>query len=415
MTSLSPRASFWTAAAVAGLALWASGAPTIVYPLYEAQWHLSAAAGTLIFAIYPIALIPTLLVFGNLSDHIGRRAAILLGLVLLAAGAVAFGLAGDLTAVLIGRALMGIGVGLSLSPATAAMIDFGGAERAPRASSVTTAATATGLALATLVGGLLVQHAPFPLHLTFWVLLVVTVLVGAAVAFLPRTRDTSIGRWRPRAPRVPAGIRREFAAAALGVSTAFAVGSVFLALGAQVAQQLIGSGDAFINGAVISVSAVAIGVVAILARRLRPRMSLAFAPIAMVTGLAALVGAGLVHSLIFFVIASVLTGAGYSLLFSGGLGMVTASAPAHHRAAVISAVYTVGYLVQAIAALALGVIATSSGLLTAIEIGSVVLVLLAVAAGVVGNVGGRRAKAQDAPIPLVTSGEQAAEEPRRAA
>ena len=61
MPTLSPRASFWTAAAVAGLALWSSGAPSIVYPLYEAQWRLSSATSTLIFAVYPLALIPVLL------------------------------------------------------------------------------------------------------------------------------------------------------------------------------------------------------------------------------------------------------------------------------------------------------------------------------------------------------------------
>ena len=81
MPTLTPRASFWTAALVAGLALWASGAPTVVYPLYAAQWNLSPAVTTAIFAAYPVVLIPVLIIFGNLSDYIGRRAAILIGLV----------------------------------------------------------------------------------------------------------------------------------------------------------------------------------------------------------------------------------------------------------------------------------------------------------------------------------------------
>ncbi len=176
--TLSERGSFWTAASVAGLALWASGAPTVVYPLYAQQWELQPSVTTAIFAIYPIVLVPVLIVFGNLSDVIGRRAAILMGLGALTAGSIAFGLAPDLTWVFIGRALMGVGVGLSLSPATAAMVEFGGRDGARRASSATTAATATGLALATVVGGALVQYAPAPLHLSFWVLTAVTVVVG---------------------------------------------------------------------------------------------------------------------------------------------------------------------------------------------------------------------------------------------
>jgi MFS family permease len=388
--TLSPRTSFWTAALVAGLALWASGAPTVVYPLYAAQWHLSPALTTAIFAAYPVVLIPVLLIFGNLSDFIGRRATILIGLAALTLGSAVFGLAPDLAWVFVGRGLMGVGVGLSLSPATAAMIEFGGPSRAHRASSTTTAATATGLALATLVGGALVQYAPLPLHLTFWVLTVVTVVTGALAWFFPRhTPDESAGRWRPRGLAVPAGARREFAAGALAVSTAYAMGAVFLALGAQIARQLIRSDNALVDGAIISISAVMIGVVAILARPLPARISLFLGPIALALGLGTLVGSGLAHSLALFIVASILSGTGYSLLFSGGLGMVAASAPEHRRGAVISAAYVVGYLLQAVCALGLGAIATSAGLLTAIEIGTLPLIALAVAALLLANLGRR--------------------------
>ncbi len=397
MPTLSPRLSFWTAAAVAGLALWASGAPTIVYPLYAAEWHLTPAITQLIFAVYPIALIPVLLVFGNLSDYIGRRAAILIGLAALVLGTAAFGVAPDLSWVLVGRALMGVGVGLALSPATAAMIEFGGPGRAQRASSTTTAATATGLALATLLGGALVQYAPAPLHLTFCVLAGVTALVAAGAFFLPRhTRDEARGSWRPRLPAVPRGMRRVFFAAAIAISTAYAVGSVFLGLGAQIARDLVRSDNALVDGAIISISAIVIGVVAVLGRKLAPRIALSFGPLPLLLGLSALIGAGLLHSLPLFIASAVLTGTGYSLLFSGGLGVITATAPAHHRASVISAAYVIGYLAQAAAALGLGAIATGAGLLLAIELGSALLLTLAIVAFLLINLPGHRALAATA-------------------
>lgn len=389
--ALSDRAGFWTAASVAGLALWASAAPTVVYPLYAAEWQLQPSVTTAIFAIYPLVLVPVLIVFGNLSDVIGRRAVILMGLAALTAGSVAFGLAPDLAWVFIGRALMGVGVGLSLSPATAAMVEFGGRDGARRASSATTAATAGGLALATIVGGALVQYAPAPLHLSFWVLTAVTVLVGAFVFALPRhTRDEASGTWRPRLPRMPREERASFTAGTLGISAAYAMGAIFLALGAQIARDLVRSDNAFVNGAIISISAVTIGVVAVLARPLRPRVAVTLGPVLALVGLGLLIVAGLDHSLPAFIASSLVAGAGYSLMFSGGLGLVTGSAPAHHRAAVISAAYVVGYLVQAVAALGLGVLATTAGLQVALEIGAPVILLLGVAALVVANAGRRR-------------------------
>jgi NAD(P)-dependent dehydrogenase (short-subunit alcohol dehydrogenase family) len=78
--SLGERWSFWVAAAVIVHTLWTSAAPAVTYPLYAAQWHLTHTVTTAIFAVYPVAVVVALLLFGNLSDHIGRRTTILLGL-----------------------------------------------------------------------------------------------------------------------------------------------------------------------------------------------------------------------------------------------------------------------------------------------------------------------------------------------
>lgn len=384
------RGSFFTAAAVAGLALWASGAPTVVYPLYAAEWNVPPTVTTAIFAIYPLVLVPVLIVFGNLSDVIGRRAVIIMGLAALGLGSIAFGIAPDLTWVFVGRALMGVGVGLALSPATAAMVEFGGADGASRAGSATTAATATGLALSTILGGLFVQYAPAPMHLSFWVLTGVTVVVAAFTAALPRhTRDEASGPWRPRLPRMPRTERRPFVAGTLGITAAYAMGAIFLALGAQIARELVRSDNAFVDGAIIALSAIVIGVVAIVFRRMPPRTAVSIGPALAVAGLGLLIVAGAAHSLPAFIAASIVAGAGYSLMFAGGLGLITTTAPTHERAAVISAAYVVAYLVQALAALGLGALATASGLQLALEIGAPVILLLGVAALVVANLGRR--------------------------
>jgi MFS family permease len=250
-----------------------------------------------------------------------------------------------------------------------------------RAGAVTTASTATGLALATLVGGALVQYAPLPLHLDFAVLAVLVAGVLALAWFLPRTTPgQDPGRWRPRGLVVPRGLRGVFVAAALAVTAAYTLGAVVLALGAQIARQLVGSSNALVTGAVLAVSAVVIGVVAIFSRRWPARVLIGGGAAGSAVGLALFAWAAATHSLPLFLAASALSGAGYSLNFLGGLTLVNRYAPARHRAGLLSSVLAVAYLLQGLAALLLGAVATTVGLRAALDLGAPVIAALGVAA-----------------------------------
>jgi MFS family permease len=379
--TLPARGRFWTAAAVAGVALWTSAAPTTSYPLYASAWHLTSAVTTAIFAVYPIVLVVFLLIFGQVSDFIGRRNAMLIGVGALFVGVLLFAVAPSVGWVFAGRAFMGAGVGLALAPATAAAVEFSRKGLESRASSTVTAATAAGLALATIVGGGLIQYAPSPLHLDFWVLLVVVAGVLGLVYFLPRENGRSTGeKWRPRPIRIPAGIRLLYAAAAAAVTAAYAFGSVFLALGADVAKDLIGSQNVLVTGSVLAIMSVMIGVTAVLARRFAPgRLVITGAAVTLVD-LVLLVLSAQTHSLPLFMVTTVFSGAGYGLLFSGGLGLIATHAPALQRAGTISAVYLVAYVFQGAIAFSLGAIATAAGLGTALSIGALTIGTLAVGA-----------------------------------
>src|SRR5580700_6135203 len=156
--TLSQRASFWVAAAVVAHTLWTSAAPAMTYPLYGAEWHLSPVVTTAIFAVYPLFVVGVLILFGDMSDYIGRRATMLFGLAASMIGVLLFAVASNVYWIFLGRAFMGIGVGLSASPSAAALVEFSPAAQSKRAGSITTAAQSLGLALATLVGGALIEY-----------------------------------------------------------------------------------------------------------------------------------------------------------------------------------------------------------------------------------------------------------------
>ncbi|MCU1407150.1 MAG: transporter [Glaciihabitans sp.] len=391
MRTLSQPASFWVSAAVVAHALWTSAAPSITYPLYAVEWGLSPAIITAIFAVYPVALVLALLFLGDLSDFIGRRATLLLGLAASFIGVLLFAVAPSVAWVFVGRAFMGIGVALSLSPASAAMIEFSPPGQVKRASSIATAATAVGLALAVLVGGALIQYAPFPTHLNFWVLLSVITALFVATFFLPRhTPGENAAPWRVTLPHIPRGLRGTFATAAIAVTGAYAIGALMLSLGAQIAKELIGSNNALVSGAILALFAVVVGVVATVSKGVKATSAISIGGLATAGGMVLLVLSSTIHSLPVFLAASSICGLGYSLLFLGGLTLISEQAPAHHRAGTLSAVYLVAYLMQGIIALALGGAATELGLQSAIDLGSPFIALIAVGALVLAGLARRR-------------------------
>ena len=78
--------SFWVAAAIAFLGFAANAAVSPLYRVYQIRFGFSATTLTLLFTVYIVVLLVTLLFFGSLSDHVGRRPVLLAGLAVGAVG-----------------------------------------------------------------------------------------------------------------------------------------------------------------------------------------------------------------------------------------------------------------------------------------------------------------------------------------
>lgn len=370
---LGRRGAFWTAAAVLGLCLWSSGAPSVLYPLYAQRWQLTPVTITAIFATYPLVLLITLVVFGSLSDVVGRRRVMIAGMALITIAAVLFACAPHVAVLFAGRVLQGAGAGLSMGAATAALVENNVTSNPRFASAFTTVSTSAGLTVALTATGLLVQFAPLPFTLSY---LLLFVLGSATMAALLTTRDdrpAGAGRWRASLPRLAPRIRLAFATSALSVALAFCVGAIVLSLGAEMIQQFTGTHSAATTGLLLAASSAAIGITGLFLARVPARAAIWVGIALTLVSLVMMAAITVIGSLGLFLAWCLVGGVAYSFALTGGLGLINRVAPVHHRGATLSLVYLAAYFLQAVTVIGTGQLATSHGLGPAAVIMAVVI------------------------------------------
>lgn len=364
------------ASGVVAHTLWTSAAPAMTYPLYARDWGLSTTETTLVFAVYSAVVVLVMVFAGDLADHIGRRKTMLWGLAASATGVAAFAVAQGLGALIVGRVLMGVGVGLSAGPSAAAVAESAPDRRA--GSAITVAAQAAGLVAALAIDGALIEHAPFPMHLSFVVLLVF-ILALLALTFRLEKTTARYGRWRPRLPTLAGVGGPGLGVATIALVTAYAHGVMVAALGAQIAGSLVGSTSPTASGLALALFPLAFGVVGLRFRVADPRRGVVAGAAATAMAMACLAASIQAHDVAFFVAATFLSGVGYALLAAAGFQIIDAGSTAADRAGRISFALLFAYLVSGALALALGWFATLTGLAESVFVGAGLMAALAAA------------------------------------
>ena len=97
---------------------------TPLYLVYAAEFRFSSLVLTSIFATYAVMLVPALILFGRLSDSLGRQPMILAGLGVACGGLLLFTLASNAAWLYGARALQGLAVGMISGAATAALVEL---------------------------------------------------------------------------------------------------------------------------------------------------------------------------------------------------------------------------------------------------------------------------------------------------
>ncbi|MEA2221115.1 MAG: hypothetical protein QOJ35_3741 [Solirubrobacteraceae bacterium] len=253
-THLSRHAAFGAIAAILVLFAAASSAPSPLYVVYQRQWSFSPTTLTVVFAVYVIGLLGSLLVLGALSDHVGRRPVLAAAIALEAVALVLFIVAGDVTVLAIARVAQGIATGAAFTTLAATLVDLNPSHAPGRAGLVNGIAPLSGLAIGALGCGALVEFAPAPTHLVYAVLLAGMLVAAAFVARMPETSARRAGVRASLRPRVgiPIRLRGEVLAIVPILVASWALGGLYLSLGPSVAVSLFGLGSHLVGGFVVT-------------------------------------------------------------------------------------------------------------------------------------------------------------------
>src|SRR6476659_9994261 len=183
-----------------------SAVPSPLYGLYRERDHFSLFVITVIYAVYSVGVIGSLLLAGHLSDWYGRRRLLLPALGLAVVSAIVFLVWKSLPGLLVGRLLNGIAVGIVVSTATAYLTELHAVGRpgasAQRAQLTASAIPVLGPGVGGLVAGTLAQWVAHPLTVPYLVFLVALLLGTIGVALSPETRAALDPRPRYRPQRV---------------------------------------------------------------------------------------------------------------------------------------------------------------------------------------------------------------------
>jgi len=358
----------------------ASSAPTPLYHVYQQAWGFSSALLTLIFAVYALSLLATLLVFGSLSDYLGRRPVIFAALVLEILSLLLFIGATDVSWLIAARVLQGIATGIATSALGAAMLDTSQTQ-GPLINSI---APMFGMALGALGTSALVQYAPWPMMLAYALLLAAFVGQLLYLWWVQETVTPQPGVLETLKPAlsVPTRARSTLLLILPADIAAWALGGFFLSLAPSLLAAATGS-TSVLNGGLAVAALTISGAISIMNLRLKaPRLALLVGCSFLAAGVSVVLVAVDLGWLWLFFTGTVVAGIGFGASFLGALRLLLPLAHAHERAGLMSAFLALSYLAFCIPALLAGLAVKTEGLIvTTNAYGAVVVVLALLALG----------------------------------
>lgn len=351
-----------------------SATPIPLYGIYRTVDGLSYSDLSLSAVVYFLGAVTALVVFGRLSNHLGRRPVALLALILAALACTSLLFVHDAPPLLLGRLLQGLSCGLASTALASWLVDIAPPCPAWLTPAILSCGPMIGLTLGGLGSGALVDYGPMPRLLPYFVALALLLICGLIVANRRETVPRSPGAVASLRPQfaLPPAARRAYPVAACVFVCTWALGGFFQAFGPAMAMEQLHSSSA-VAAALVFASVMAPSVIGASASgNLSPfgaqRTGMLIFTLA-VFGLLMSLKSGL---LLPFLAAAAIAGMAQGTALSGSIRSLVEGLALKERAGTLSLIYATSYTGAAVPTLIAGQL---SGWLSLVEVASGYLLL----------------------------------------
>lgn len=362
--------AFWTTMA-------GTTAPTPLYPLYGEEFGFTPFTVTVVFAVYALGVVVGLLVFGRLSDQVGRRPVLIAATLLSVCAALVFLLAQNVAEMLVARVISGFSAALVTGAATASLAERLGPHSRVKPATIALFANMGGLACGTLLAGILADVAPSPLR-TPWVVMLVLAAIGTLGVMV--NGESSAHRsgfsLQLQPLHVPGEIRSDFLRSAMAAGAGFAVLGVLTAVTGLFLGSVLHETSHSLTGLVVFVAFACTAFGQLLVRVLKPAVAMPVACLGLIVAAALIATAMATSSLAPLLVGAAINGLATGIAVGHGIGSITTRSAPQHRGASVSTFFAILYSMLAVPAIGVGVLIRETSLRPAGETFSAVVAAL---------------------------------------
>lgn len=329
--------------------------------------NLSSSEVAMSVVNYFAGCVLTLILFARLSNLLGRKPVVIAALAFGAVACYLFSVSTSASELYVGRFLQGLSCGLATSAAMSWVVDTAPAERAWLGTALTAAGPNIGLALGTLLTGLIVEYNmldPRSLFEACVVLLIVGIFLAILATETMKFGTESIGQVLIPKIALPSRLRRLFILSITAFIGTWGVSSFFQGFSAQFAHILFGESSVLLTAITYLLLIIPTAITGLISGRFNPSKTL----LVMISAFAFGAG-GVFITLNFqwvtaFMIFVAICGAAIGGTCCSGLKLLLLDASLRERAGLISALYLGAYIGSGIPNFSIGQFAREASMAT---------------------------------------------------